>query len=147
VAAPRAGQHTGWALIAVDDRPARAFALGARVDDSLVVQAISHRQVDLGARDGKPSVTLTLAPVAEAARGVPAPAALVPGMTPVVTPVGAAVRPPRPGPMGQPMPVPNPGGVTATLPQQPFGGAMPPVQSAPVPMQPAMPGAEPPQTH
>lgn len=140
VAAPRAGQHYGWALIAVDDRPARSFALGARVDEGLVVQTISHRQVELGARDAKPSVTLALAPVAEAARGMPAPAIGVP--TPGVTPVGAAVRPGRMGPTGQPMQAPHPG----TLPQPPFGGAMPAQQpvmpAAPVPMPPPTPGNE-----
>jgi len=87
VMAARPGQRSGWALIAVDERPARAFALGAKVDDQWVVQSIAHRQVELGVRGAAPSVALSLSPVAEAARGVPAPvAAGAPLPAPILSP-------------------------------------------------------------
>ena len=72
VVAARAGQRSGVALISMDDKPARALAIGARVDGEWVVQGIAHRQVELGPRGGAAALTLTLPVVAEAARGVPA---------------------------------------------------------------------------
>jgi len=74
VAAPRPGQRSGLALIAVDDRPARALPVGGRVDGSTVVLSISHRQVDLGPSGGPAKVSLSLPAMPEAARGVPPPA-------------------------------------------------------------------------
>ena len=53
--------HGGAALIAVDGKPARAYRVGARIDDSLLVQAVTARQVSLGADLlGASSVTLDL---------------------------------------------------------------------------------------
>ncbi len=71
LAAPRAGQRSGLALIAVGDKPARALPLGAEVDEGLVVLAISHRQVDLGPRGGASTLSLTLPAMPEPSRGVP----------------------------------------------------------------------------
>lgn len=49
----------GAALIAVDGQPAKPFRLGAEVDQGLVLQALSPRQVQLGGSLQGPS-TLTL---------------------------------------------------------------------------------------
>lgn len=123
VAAPRPGEHRGWALIAVDERPARAFAMGARVDDTLVVQSIGHRQVDLGPRGGAASVSLTLPPVAEAARGAP------PAAAPMVPAPNAGAISGRFRPPGGMQP-PTPGVVASPGAQMPFAaglnGASPP---------------------
>jgi general secretion pathway protein C len=56
-----AGQNSGGgaALIAVDGKPAKPFRLGAAVDEGLVVQALSARQVLLGPDAGGPA-TVTL---------------------------------------------------------------------------------------
>lgn len=79
VVAPKAGRRSGWALLAVDDKPARSFPLGGSVDTGLVVQAISHRQVDLGPAGGAVALSLKLPAVAEATRGTPGAAAMAPG--------------------------------------------------------------------
>lgn len=56
-----AGQSSGGgaALIAVDGKPAKPFRLGAPVDEGIVVQALSPRQVLLGPETGGPA-TVTL---------------------------------------------------------------------------------------
>lgn len=144
VVAARPGQRSGWALIAVDERPARAFALGAKVDDQWVVQSIAHRQVELGVRGAGPSVALNLSPVAEAARGVPVSAA---GATPVPAPP-PAMAPPAAMPSGRFGSVPShmlpppPPSQNQAVPQMPFangvnGAAAP----AALPGQPVEPGA------
>ncbi len=139
VMAPRPGQRSGWALIAVDDGPARSFALGARVDDQLVVQSIAHRQVDLGARGGPASVSLSLSPVAEAARGVPTPA----GGPPTPAPAAPQAMPAgRFGAMPSHMRPPPPPSQNQAVPQMPFAAG---VNAAAVPAaqpgQPVEPGA------
>ncbi len=87
VAAARSGQRSGLALIAVDDKPARAVPIGGRVDGELVVLSISHRQVDIGTARGPVVSSLTLPALPEANRGVPgalsgAAAPTMPGMQP-----------------------------------------------------------------
>ncbi len=124
VAAARAGQRSGLALIAMDDKPARALAVGARVDEAWVVQSIAHRQVDLGPPGGAAALTLTLPIMAEAARGVPSagnPTAL-----------GQAVAPP----------VVQPAPITPTF-QRPFGAGRPfPQTLMPGQIAPGVPGPQ-----
>ncbi len=71
VVAPRsaAAAGEGVALIAVDDKPARAYRVGALIDGSTVLQAVRPRGAALGPRGGAADVTLDLAPPAPAATG------------------------------------------------------------------------------
>ena len=100
VIAPRSGRHRGVALIATDDRPARAVEVGGRVDAELVVLSVSHRQVELGPRGGPAAVTLSLPILPEPARGVPL--AAPPQLPGTVPGTGRLLAPPR---EAQPMPV------------------------------------------
>ena len=59
----------GVALIAVDGKPARPFAVGARVDAELVLQSIARRSASIGPAQGGPSVVLELPPPVAAATG------------------------------------------------------------------------------
>jgi general secretion pathway protein C len=71
VVAPRPGSppRVAVALIAVDDQPARAYRVGAPIDDRLVVQAVQGRTVSLGPRGAPAEVQLELPPLPEAATG------------------------------------------------------------------------------
>jgi general secretion pathway protein C len=96
VVAPRAPQAAaeGVALIAVDDKPARAYRVGATVDGALVLQRVHVRGADLGARDAaQASVSLTVQPLPPPATGVPASRAA--GAAPTFAPP----RPPMPRPL------------------------------------------------
>ena len=111
VAAGRSGRSLpGLALIAVDGKPARAFAIGSAVDAAANVHVltVAHRRVELGPRDGPPQMTLELPGLAEAARGtLPAPGAAAAAM---------ASPPPRPAPAAAP---PQPAGPMAVMPTTP----------------------------
>jgi general secretion pathway protein C len=71
VVAPRsaAGAREGLALIAVDDRPPRAYRVGAVVDGNTVLQSVSARGAALGPRDGPEQVSLDIPPPMPAATG------------------------------------------------------------------------------
>lgn len=72
VVAPRAaavGAREGVALIAVDGRPAKAYRVGARVDQETVLKAVRARGADLGPRGGPATIALEIAPPAPAATG------------------------------------------------------------------------------
>lgn len=124
VMAPKAGERAGAAgagvaLIAIDDKPARAFSVGARLDADLVLQTVSLRSAAIGPAQGAPAVVLELPPLPAPATGTlsaaqadtagtsAGPSAPMPAMTPPPTPV-----PPPPAPPMQPptaiMPVPPP---------------------------------------
>ncbi len=114
VVAPRPGRASGLALISVDGKPARAVGVGREVEPGLRVLSVAHRQVELGAGGGAPSVTLLLPPLAEAQRGRPGdlpsgmlPGGMLPGMPPgaVFNGVPGAMRVP---PMQMPMPYTQP---------------------------------------
>lgn len=94
VVAPRAGQHAGLALIAVDGKPPRALAVGERVDGDLKLLSVSHRRVELGS-DGTAALALELPPVPEPSRGAPAAATSAAPMPAVRAPV--APQPASPG--------------------------------------------------
>jgi general secretion pathway protein C len=56
-----AGAHKGSALISVDGKPAKPYAVGAVVADGLVVQSVGARRATLAAAtDGPSHVTLEL---------------------------------------------------------------------------------------
>lgn len=69
-----ADSHGGLALIAVDDKPARAFAVGARLDDDLVLQSVSLRTASIGPAQGQATLQLELPVLPVAATGTLAPA-------------------------------------------------------------------------
>jgi general secretion pathway protein C len=111
VVAPRSatGQarstREGVALIAVDDRPARAFRVGARIEGDTVLQSVSARGAELGPRGGPVQVALQLPPLPAAATGTlpaaapaeaspPAPVLQRPGMN--RTPQNLPGSPPQP---------------------------------------------------
>ena len=121
VAAPRqGGDRSGLALIAVDGKPARSYAVGALVDGELVLQLVHARGAQLGAKGAPPQVTLDLPALPPAATGSLPPASAQPPSAggPVafgaVAPptVGSVVAPalsvptePQPG---EPVPIPAP---------------------------------------
>lgn len=121
VAAPRqGGDVTGLALIAVDGKPARSYAVGAPVDGDLLLQSVHARGARLGARGAPAQVTLDLPALPQPATGsLPLAAAQAPplGMPPgsiatlptpsVPTQVGAVPMEPN---QGEPIPVPPPPG-------------------------------------
>jgi general secretion pathway protein C len=65
------GQHSGQgvALIAVDGKPARAFAIGSRLDRDLVLQSVSLRSASIGPAEGGAGIKLELPPLALPATG------------------------------------------------------------------------------
>lgn len=114
--------RSGYALIAVDGKPPRAFAVGASVDSGLVLQSVSLRTVSIGPVEGAAAVQLEIPPLPAPATGT-----LPMGTTPGVVPPPSAA-PPRnlPGAAAAarpPLPVRPPGPV-----QVPPAGGMPPPQ-------------------
>jgi general secretion pathway protein C len=59
----------GVALIAVDGKPPRAFAVGAHLDGDLVLQSVSLRTVSIGSTQGSPPVVLEIPRLPPAATG------------------------------------------------------------------------------
>ena len=60
----------GLALIAVDGKPAKAYAVGARVDSELVLQSVGLRTASIGPAQGARSVLLELPVLAPPNSGV-----------------------------------------------------------------------------
>lgn len=92
----------GYALIAVDAKPARAYPVGARLDGDIVLQSVSLRTASIGAAQGGPAATLEIPALAAPATGT------LPGPGDGVR-FGAAAAPP-------PLPLPLPGMVPQGLP-------------------------------
>jgi general secretion pathway protein C len=125
----------GLALIAVDGKPAKAFAVGARVDSDMVLQSVGLRTASIGPAQGTRSVLLELPALAPPASGV-------------LPPAGAGVPvPPAPraqaGPLGaQSTAVPGiaqPSTAPAlAMPQAPSVQSEPPPEMLPTP-SPSMP--------
>jgi general secretion pathway protein C len=112
---------SGFALIAVDAKPARAYPVGARVDGELVLQAVSLRTASIGPSQGSPAVTLEV-PV------LPAPATgTLPAAGDAVRFGAAAPLPPAPQPAPMVAPPPAPLNLPAPLAGRP---AMPGAPSA-----------------
>jgi len=110
VAAPRqGGDRNGLALIAVDGKPARSYAVGTPIEGELVLQAVHARGARLGARGAATQVTLDLPalplaatgslPLAQAGAGAvpPAPITTLPLAAKPVEPQGL-----EPGPVSLP---------------------------------------------
>jgi general secretion pathway protein C len=75
----------GLALIAVDGKPPRAFAVGSKLDTDLVLQSVGLRTASLGSAQGARSVLLELP-------ALPAPAT-GPSPTRFATPAAPAMHP------------------------------------------------------
>lgn len=138
----------GFALIAVDGKPARAYPVGAALDGELVLQAVSLRTASIGPVQGTTAVTLEIPPLAAAATGTLPPAG---GAAPVS---GAVTLPPSMPPQGMPgadananaasqtpgMPrqgaSPRPPGVRVPLPDTGGAGTPPPAATMPSPRVP-----------
>jgi general secretion pathway protein C len=101
--ADRGGAY-GLALIAVDGKPPRAYAVGSTLDDGLVLQSVGLRSAAIGVPEGARSVLLELPPPGAPATGMlPPPAGAVAvrptvGLAPIATPVPAAVASPGAAP-------------------------------------------------
>ena len=96
-AATRAGH--GVALMAIDGKMPKAYAVGARLDNDLVLQSVSLRTVSIASSTrGAPTITLELPPPAAAATGtLPAPGfGGAPGLPTAPAPVPQYAPPPTP---------------------------------------------------
>jgi general secretion pathway protein C len=117
VAAPRqGGDRAGLALIAVDGKPARSYAVGAPIDGDLVLQSVHARGARLGAQGAEVRLTLDLSVPPPAATGcLPvAPAGAAAARPPALTALPAAVRPVEPPPAVEPAPAAMPSGPTGS---------------------------------
>lgn len=107
-AAKPSGQ--GVALISVDGKPPRAYAVGARVDNDLVLQSVSLRGASIGPAGGAATVNLEASPLPVAATGklsgVAIPVPLVAPAAPNAAPYGAGVQLPQPPAVASPVPAP-----------------------------------------
>ena len=151
VMAPRSGTAQaevghGLALIAVDGKPAKPYAVGARLDSDLVLQSVGLRTASLGPAQGARSVLLELPALPAPNSGVlpPGGVAPVPVVSAPVAPTGgtrmqSAIQAAQAAQAAQ-------GGQGAT-PAAPLPGATPPTQ-APIPApQPVVPQAPVPAPH
>ena len=113
----------GVALIAVDGKPAKPYAVGARLDSDLVLQSVGLRTASLGPAQGGRSVVLELPKLTPPHSGVlppPGAAAITPAQrTTAAPPPGVVAAPPLPAltqpPVVTPPPavgLPTPGGLT-----------------------------------
>jgi len=110
-AAASAAVGAGVALIAVDGKPAKAYAVGARLDGEVMLQSVSLRAASIAMGPGQAPVLLELAPLPPPATGslpdllppaaqAPAPATppppplaqRPPPLVPGVRPMGAAAQ-------------------------------------------------------
>jgi general secretion pathway protein C len=85
-AAASAASGAGVALIAVDGKPAKAYAVGARLDGEVMLESVSLRAASIAMGPGQALVLLELAPL-------PAPAT---GSLPALLSPTSAALPPAP---------------------------------------------------
>jgi len=114
------GAGPSWAVLTVDDRPARVVRLGASVDGQWVLQGVTARGVSLGPPGAPAQLTLELPQLPPPATGTLPTAGTPPSAVPAgaIRPPGAAVGLPAvPGAPGTP-------GAPPAMPQQP-----PPMQA------------------
>lgn len=107
VGAGGSGVSNGVALIAVDGKMPKAYAVGAQLDGDLVLKSVSLRTASIASGQGAPEITLELPPPVPAATGslpgsrpggMPAspPAMMVPQYVPAPMPaVAPPIAPPR----------------------------------------------------
>jgi general secretion pathway protein C len=95
VVAPLAGadRAEGLALIALDDKPPRAYRVGAAVDGQMVLQSVHARGAALGLPGQAAQLTLELPALPPPATGVPATVGGLPGVS------RALPKPPPPPPV------------------------------------------------
>jgi len=100
----------GLALLAIDSKPARPYAVGSTIEEGLVLQSVSLRSAAIGPAEGSPALTLEIPPLPAPATGkLPSPSAAAPVVAP-------AAPPPRPASL----PVPRPAAAAAVaVPGQP----------------------------
>ncbi|MEY2891241.1 MAG: hypothetical protein RJA98_1149 [Pseudomonadota bacterium] len=107
------GSSAGLALIAVDGKPPRPYAVGAALDADWVIKSLSQRSVKLGPPQGEVALTLDMPALSAAATGsLPPPQRMAPDAVPgagVGAGMGAA-------PMPAGMPPPQQGGAPAGSP-------------------------------
>lgn len=153
VVAPKAaGQASGWALIGIDGKPAKAYRQGAVVEGDVVLQAVSHRSATLGPRGQSPQFQLEIPPLAAAARGIPAgmtpppaaPSLAVPGRVGLPGSAGAAVLPGGGLPAARPLRPVEPMAAAPAVPALPTreaveAQALPPTPAPPAPGVPSGP--------
>ncbi|MGE4052971.1 MAG: hypothetical protein AB7F38_18005, partial [Piscinibacter sp.] len=120
VMASKHSQGDGFALIAVDAKPARAYAVGTLLEGDLVLQSVGLRSAAIGPAQGAPALTLEVPPLPAAATGtLPAPPA--DGLK-----FGAAAGSPPPAGGQAPLPMRLPAqGPSSVMPQP---GVQPAVQ-------------------
>lgn len=101
----------GYALIAVDAKPARAYPVGARLDGDIVLQSVTLRSASIGPSQGSAAATLEVPALPPPTTGT------LPGPGDGVK-FGAAAAPPmQPAPMvAPPAPLPLPGAVPQGVP-------------------------------
>jgi general secretion pathway protein C len=109
----------GVALIAVDGKMAKAYPVGARLDNDLVLQSVSLRTVSIASTaQGAPTITLELPPPAAAATGT-LPANIGGGVSlSQPAPVPQYVPPAQPLAMPQPPQAPPPNRPESNAPTQ-----------------------------
>jgi general secretion pathway protein C len=122
------GAGPSWAVLSVDDQPARVVRLGASVDGQWVLQGVTSKGVILGPAGAAAQLTLDLPQLPPPATGIPQGAAVAGGARPP-----GGVNGGLPAPSGQLVApgVPPPGQVL--VPQQMQPPMQPPVQA---PLQP-----------
>lgn len=103
------GAGQGIALISIDDKPPRAYRVGARVDQSLVLQSVAKRSASIGPADGAAAVKLELpAPATPATGSLPTTQSILgagtlpSGSPPVGAPPGPASAQPANDPLNDP---------------------------------------------
>lgn len=136
---PTAG---GLALIALDDKPARAYRIGAAIDSGMVLQAVQSREVRIGMLGGPASVVLTLQGLPPAATGTLPSAQSTGGEVPVALVTAPPAAPVVAPPMEQDA-TGEPGAENVAAPAQPpqMPAAVPaqdgiPISSLPRPRRP-----------
>ena len=131
----------GLALIAVDGKPPRAFAVGSKLDTDLVLQSVGLRTASLGTAQGARSVLLELPALPAPATGTlpapgsPAPAMVSPAVRPGAVPTPVA-SPPAMAPAMVPAPAPAPAPMMQLQPAQAQPGSanqLPPNPNLPSP--------------
>ncbi len=107
----------GLALIAVDGKPAKAYAVGARVDSDLVLQSVGLRTAAIGPVRGARSVLLELPALAAPNSGVLPPVGMVAPVPAATTARGQSAAQTM-AVQGAPVPSALPGGAPALGPPQ-----------------------------
>ncbi|MGH8797056.1 MAG: type II secretion system protein N [Caldimonas sp.] len=117
--------HGGLALIAVDGKPARAYAVGAHLDSELVLQSVSMRTASIGPAQGEHVVVLEVPPLAAPATGTLPPFRPSGPAAPVAHPAPAMPAAPMQVPAAAPgVPQPPVIAPAAAVPLQQQAGAL-----------------------